>query len=295
MKAILLDVLRATLAVAIPLASFTTGLRASATGADSLWRRPMRLGSVLLAILVVVPVWALLVLKVMPLAPPARTGILLAVLSTGLGPIAGMNRTRAESAAARRALELNVAVLVASVLFVPAAFFGLAALFHRDVTLGWGAVGRVVLIRALLPCALGMLVARLEPRAAGRLDRPCAIAVNVVGLVILAVVLLVAGRLLAGVSASVWIACAAIAAGAVIIGHLWAGDDQALRPALATEAVMRFPALALLLATATGQRALLLPNVLAYLLVSLAAEAAYRALGKRRTRHGRQAALSAAG
>jgi hypothetical protein len=55
---------------------------------------------------------------------------------------------------------------------------------------------------------------------------------------------------------------------------------------------MRFPALALLLATATGQRTLLLPNVLAYLLISLAAESLYRGLSKRR---GRRTALSAAG
>ena len=282
MKALLVDVLRATLLVAIPLASFTTGLRAPGVEAGSLWRRPGRLASALFAVLVVVPLWAIVLLKLMPLERTARAGILVAVLSTGLGPITGMNRTRAASAAARRALELNIAVLAASVVFVPLAFFGLAALFHREVTLGWGAVGRVVLLRALLPCALGMLAARLSPRTAERLDRPLSIAVNVVGLVILLVALLVAGKVLAGVQPAVWIACIAIAGGALAIGQLWAGNDPTLRPALATESVMRFPALALLLATATGQRALLMPNVLAYLLIGLAAEGIYRGMSKRR-------------
>jgi hypothetical protein len=199
-----------------------------------------------------------------------------------------MNRMRADSPAASRALELNIAVLVASVVFVPLAFFGLAALFHHDVTLGWGAVGRVVLWRALLPCLVGVAFVRLSPRTAERLDRPLGIGVNVVGLLVLVVALLVAGKILASVQPTVWVACIAIVAGALAIGQLSAGGDPALRPALATEAVMRFPALALSLATATGQRAVLLPNVLAYLLISLAAESLYRALGKRRATHPRR-------
>jgi hypothetical protein len=73
-------------------------------------------------------------------------------------------------------------------------------------------------------------------------------------------------------------------AGAVATGHLWARDDRALRPALASAAVMRFPALALLLAGATGLRALLMPSVLVYLLIAFAAEGIYNVAGKRRAR-----------
>jgi predicted Na+-dependent transporter len=284
MRAILLDVLRVTLAVAIPLASFTTGLGAPVGDAGSLWRRPARLGRALFAVLVAVPLWALLVLELLPLDRPARAGILVAVLSVGLGPVAGMNRLRVESPTARRALELNIAVLAASVVFVPLAFFGLAALFHHEVTLGWGAVARVVLLRALLPCLAGLAVARLRPLAAERMERPLAKMVNAVALLILVAALLATGKVLAAVPPVVWLACVAIAGGALAIGRLWAGDDRALRPALATAAVMRFPALALVLASATGQRPLLMPSVLAFLLIALAAEGLYRTIDKRRAR-----------
>jgi predicted Na+-dependent transporter len=284
MRGILLDVLRGILSLAIALAAFTTGLGAHAADARSLWRRPARLGSSLFAVLVLVPLWALLLLQLMPLDRMARTGILIAVLAVGLGPVAGMNRMRVDSPAARRALELNLAVLAGSAFFVPAMFFGLAALFHRQVTLGWGAVARVVFLRALLPCLLGLLFARVRPLVAARIQGPAARVVNVIALLVLVVALLATGRQLAAVRPAVWITCLAIAAGALAIGHLWAGDDAALRPALATASVMRFPALALLLAKATGQATLVMPSVLAFLLVALLAEGVYRAIGKRRAR-----------
>src|SRR5678816_438360 len=102
------QVLKVVLMVAIVLAAFATGLGAPAPGPRSLWRQPAQLIRALLAILVAVPLWAFAFLEIVPLPQVARTGIFLAVLAVGIGPIAGMKRLSGQSPAVRRAFELNV-------------------------------------------------------------------------------------------------------------------------------------------------------------------------------------------
>ena len=53
-------------------------------------------------------------------------------------------------------------------IFVPIGFALVAALFHRDLHVGVGAVAKVVLGRALLPLLLGLGAARLSPRLAAK-------------------------------------------------------------------------------------------------------------------------------
>src|SRR4051794_31799143 len=94
MRTIIREVLPVLLGILIPLAAFTTGLRAprNEQGRLRLWRRPEQLGRDLLAVLVLVPMWAILLVAVLPVQPAVRGGILVAVLAVGIGPVASMKR-----------------------------------------------------------------------------------------------------------------------------------------------------------------------------------------------------------
>ena len=286
MRAIVQDVFQVLLAVLIPLAAFTTGLRAPPPGIvqERLWRRPGLLGRALLAVLILVPLWVVALVKAVPLAAGVPGGLLIAAIAVGIGPAAGMKRMGVTTGAARDALDLNLIVLVLSLAFVPLAFAALAALFHAHLQLGVAPVAKVVLGRALLPLVAGLALARWQPRFAAAAGPLLAKILTVALLALVVVALLVVGRQLAGVGARGWAVCFSAALGAVIIGHLLGGPDLATRGVVAAASAMRFPALALALASVFPNAKQVVPAVLVYVLSALVAMTAYGALMARRAR-----------
>ena len=280
------DVFRVLLAVLIPLAAFTTGLRAPRGGPDAkrLWRRPGQLARDLMAVLILVPLWVVVVVLLLPLSPAVRAGLLIATLAVGIGPVAAMKRMGPATPAAREALDLNLIVLVISLAFVPITFAALAAFFHSDVQIGVGAVAEVVLGRALVPLLLGLGAARLFPRFATAAGPWMSRLINGALVVLLIVAVAVTWTYLAGVSGVGWLACALAALGAIAIGHLMGGPDPGTRPVVAAASEMRFPALALALASVTRQGRHLIPVIIAYVLVSFVLLAAYGLVTSRRRR-----------
>jgi BASS family bile acid:Na+ symporter len=269
MRAVIQDVFRGLLAVVIPLAAFATGLQAPRASQHArLWRRPGQLGRDLLAVLILVPLWVIALVLVLPLSPVFRAGLLVSTLAVGIGPVAAMKRMGPQAEEAREALDLNLIVLVVSLAFVPIAFAALAAVFHSDVHLGAGAVAKVVLGRALVPLLLGLGAARLWPGLATRIGPMMTRALNIVLLVLVIAAIAVTWKQLAGVGAVGWAACALAALGAIAIGHLMGGRDPGTRAVVAAASVMRFPALALALASVTRQAQRLMPVILAYVIAA---------------------------
>jgi BASS family bile acid:Na+ symporter len=286
MRAIIQDVFKVLLAVLIPLASFTTGLRAprSSPGEARLWRRPGKLGRDLLAVLILVPLWVVAVVLLMPLPTAVRGGLLIATLAVGIGPVSAMKRMEPTTPAAREALDLNLIVLAVSLAFVPIAFAALAAVLHSDVSISVGAVAKVVLGRALVPLLLGLGAARLFPRFATAVGPRLSKVVSGALLVLLLAAVAVTWKYLAGVGAVGWLACALAALGAIVIGHLMGGPDSGTRGVVAAASVMRFPALALALASVTRQGQRLIPVIIVYILVGFVLLAAYGLATSRRHR-----------
>jgi BASS family bile acid:Na+ symporter len=176
---------------------------------------------------------------------------------------------------ARNALELNIALLVLSIAFVPLAFSGLALLYGRRVGIPPLEVAKVVLSRALLPLAVGLAAARLFPRRAAGLGRVLAKITQILFILLVVVALGATWRQLLGVGLQTWLACLVVAAGAVAAGHLLGGPRPATRSILAAASAMRFPALALLLASAAAQPARLTSVVLAYVICAVLAVSLY--------------------
>ena len=282
------------LAVLIPLVSFTTGLQAAAQGpgegAARLWRKPDHLGRDLLAILILVPLWVLLLVSIVPLSPVVRAGLLVIALSVGIGPVAALKRMGNPTVAAREALNLNLVVLLISLVFVPIAFAAVASLFHRDFHIGVGAVAKVVLGRALIPLLLGIGAARLVPQLAVKAGPLLTKIVNVVLVLVLVFALIATAKQLGHVGVVGWIVAGLAALGAVIIGHLLGGPDPETRGVVAAASAMRFPALALVLAAAMPGGRQVLPVVIVYVLLSVLIVTAYGALmGRRRGKQGEAA------
>jgi bile acid:Na+ symporter, BASS family len=282
MKAMIEEVFRVLLGVIIPLASFDTGLAARASGLAArasgrkrLWRRPAAFAWALLAVLVAVPLWVLVLAKLAPLPNAVRGGLLIATLAVGIGPVAGLKRMTGLGPASSEALDLNLAVLVLSMLYVPVAFTLVAVLFRVDVHLGIKPVAEVVLGRSLVPMLLGLGVARFLPRFADEAAPVLAKIVNaaIVGIFLIAIVAL--WKDLARVGSAGWLAAAAAALGAIVIGHLLGGPDPVTRGVVAVASVMRFPALALTLSSALPEGRRFIPEVIVYVLVATLAMTAY--------------------
>jgi len=284
MASLIKEVFPILLAVLIPLAAFTTGLQAPKAGQGErrLWRRPAQLLRDLLAVLILVPIWAVLLVLIVPVSPLVRAGLLIAVLAVGIGPVAGLKRMGAATRDAHEALDLNLVILVLSMVFVPIAFAILAALFHRDLHVGVLAVAKVVLGRALLPLLLGLGGARLFPRAASRVGPWLMKVLNIALLAVLVLALIATAKFLVGVGGLGWLVAAAVAIGAVVIGHFVGGPNRESQGVVAAASAMRFPALALVLAAALPRGHEVIPVVIVYVACAFLATTIYGVVMARR-------------
>jgi bile acid:Na+ symporter, BASS family len=87
-----------------------------------------------------------------------------------------------------------------------------------------------------------------------------------------------------------WLVAAAVAVGAVIIGHVLGGPDPESRGVVAASATMRFPALALVLTQVMPQGQRLIPVVLVYVVVAFLSMTIYGAVMARRFKRERHVA-----
>jgi len=287
MRETLLHVLKIALGIAIPLASFSTGVRAAHI--DPLWlfrRRSLLLRS-LLAIFVLVPLATVFFLTVIKAPQVVTAGVLVAVLAVGIGPPAAMKRTSAKDADVAYEVELNLVVQILAIIFIPVAVAVLGSYYHFAFRLDAARVAVVVLERVLIPVGLGILAARFLPRVARPLARIAGPVVQVLLLAVVVLAFVVMWKSLLSIGAQGWLIIAAVAFLALLIGHLSGGADREERSVLAAFSVMRFPALALLIASILPRGRQFLPVVLAYTLCAFVFAAVYGVVSKRSSRaHG---------
>jgi BASS family bile acid:Na+ symporter len=287
MHATLATIFRVLLGVAVPLASFANGLRAATV--EPLWlaRRPGLLLRSLFAILVLVPVGSVLFLEAIAAPLVVKAGLTVAIVAIGIGPPAALKRTGHDESVAFE-ISLDVLLLALGIVYMPAVVALHGAVFHHETRLAPGSVAGVVLTKALGPMLVGALVARMAPRLAAPIGRYAGIFVQVALLIVVAMALLVSWRSLVGLGGSAWLTCAAIALGDVVVGHALGGPARETRRVLAGFSALRFPALALLLASASPRGKSFIPVILAYVLVSAAMVALYNAVTSIRVTGGGQ-------
>lgn len=265
------------------------GISSSPTELTFIVRHRGLLLRALLAVVVLVPAFAILLLKVFDLSPEVSSGIALLAAAPG----APLTTKRSEAAAASRtyvtSLQLVLGLLAIVVTPLTLALFD--ALFDLPVgRVSPATVAGQVAEVALLPVLLGLAVRRFAPRFAARAEKPVRILANVLFLLLVAAIVglilfvpELRAKLLVG-----WQAFAAIgllALVAVVGGHLLGGPRADHRAGLATASVARNLGLVVFLAGMTeAYAAEIVRTVLVYALVGFLVAVPYSLRIRRQAR-----------
>lgn len=246
------------------------------------FRRPQQLLKAVLAVNVVVPVAAVLLVSVFPLSPIARAGVLLMAVS----PVPPLVPGKQIKVGADRSYGygLYVALIVLAVLIVPVTVEIVGRMYNVDVHIAPAPVARSVALTVLAPLAVGVLVRRFAPGLAQKLV-PLVRRIAMVLLLVALVPMLVAvwPALAALVGNGTLLAMALTAAIALFAGHLLGGPNPHDRAALAVTAATRHPGIALMIANANNADKAVSAAILGMMLVGLAVSIPYQLWLKRHT------------
>lgn len=241
----------AKLAFQISLFVVILGYGLSADFADVVYvlRRRALLARSLLAVLVVAPAIAVLLVQVVDLRPE----VAIALVTLAISPLPPLLPRRGEKAGGEVQFGLGL-VIVLAVLAVPAlavAATVLGNVFGRQYVVSPWAIGRLLLVSVLAPLVAGMAIGKFWPAAAKRISGPIESAQRWV-LPVAMVVLLVAAapRMWQLVGDSTLVAMVIFVAAAFIAGHLLGGPDRQFSAVLAFASGCRHPATALTIASA---------------------------------------------
>ena len=226
---------------------FAIGLMLGREQIAAALQRRVVLAAVVFAVVVPVPVLAVLALEAFALKGPVAVGIVLMAISPG-APVA---LRRALDAGGNRefAPALHLAIVMLAVVTVPASVAILDWIFAADFTVTPFHIGRQVFFAQLLPMALGASARAIRPALAAKLEAPLGRVGNVLLLLLAIAVLADLPSIIAAVGWVPTIAGVGMTLGALAIGAAFAWRDADVRPAAAIAAAMRNPGLALVIAT----------------------------------------------
>jgi BASS family bile acid:Na+ symporter len=260
----------------------TVGLDAKLDDLVCVLRRPLLLAKAVLAVNVVVPVAAMLLVLVFPLTPAARAGVLLMAVSPVPPLVPGKQvKTGAEKS---YAYGVYTALILLAVVIVPATVAALGRVYGVQVALPVPLVARNVILTVLLPLAAGVAIQRLAPALARRILPLVKAVATVLLFLAIAPLLVVAWPAVMGLAGNGTIlAMALTAAIGLAAGHLLGGPDRANRGALAIAACIRHPGIALMIAKANNADRSVSAAILGMLLVGAVVASLYQLWLKRRS------------
>jgi len=246
------------------------GIRARLEDLLQLLRQPALALRAMVTMYVALPAFVLMVAWFAPL----QVGVGAVLLGFAVSPVLPPWAKKAAAAGGQADYVIGLEVLSCGValLVIPLMIWIAYRVFGVATVLDPLAVELVLLVTVAVPLALGMGLARLYPGAAPRL---AALADRIGGVVLLlgAVgLLIVHGRAIVGViGQGTLVVIVAVVAFGLLVGHLLGGPDPGNRGALASAAVHRHPAVALLLASAAfpEHESTVIGTVLLYMLASL--------------------------
>jgi len=270
------------LQVSIVAIVFSFGLKSTLDDLLYLWRRPGLLLRSLLAVLVIMPVLAVLLTRLFDL----RDSVEVALIALAISPMPPLLPKKEVQAGGRKsyALALMVTMAALAIVVCPLAVELLGTYAGRSFGVAPGAIARIVLVTVVLPTLLGMAVRTWLPGLAERLAPLVGRAATV--LLALAVLMLLAGAwraLWAAVGDGTLIALVVFVAIGLLVGHLLGGPDPDHSVVLALSTASRHPAIALSIASANFPDERFGGTILLYLIVGAVAAMPYLSWRRRRT------------
>ncbi len=260
---------------------FGFGLKSTREDVLYLVRRPGLLLRSLLAVLVVMPILAVLLVKVFDF----RMTVEIVLVALAVSPVPPLLPRRETKAGGRPSYGLGLMLVLAVVAIVamPLAAELLSRVFERPLAMGPAAIARIVVTAVVLPFLAGMAVHKLWPRVAERLAKPVRLVAN--ALLVLAVLALLAGTwqaIWAAIGSGTVVAIVIFVVAGMLVGHLLGGPDPEHAAVLALSTACRHPAIALAFAAANYPDEHFGGTILLYLLVSILVGMPYVAWQRRR-------------
>ena len=279
LQTLILFVLKASILLNV----FAIGLKASVHDATYMFRRPGKLAKALLAMNILMPLFAVAFV----LAFHLKHAVEVALVALAVSPVPPIlpRKLRKAGATESDTIGLLVAVGILAIVFVPAEMEILERVFHVPLRMTFASVAALVFITIILPLALGIAVHTLAPVPAERLVNPIAKIASIA-------LLLSAVAILFSSAPAIWelvgngtlVAIAAFILGGLLIGHFMGGPKPENRAGLAMATASRHPGIAIALAVANfPEEKLAISAVLLYLLVNILVSIPYHILTKRKT------------
>jgi bile acid:Na+ symporter, BASS family len=261
-----------TLAKLIPLAIqlsmalviFCVALHARFSDIVFLLRKPGLLVRSMISMLLVMPVFAVALAVTFDLNHSVEIALIASALSP-VPPILPGKQIKAGGKASYVIGLLMISALV-SIVYVPLAAALLGSVFHRPVQVDRTNLITIIATSMLLPVLAGMLVRKLAPTLAVRIDKPLSAGATVALLIAFVPILVkewpAITALLGNFSLLAMVVFAAVG---LVVGHLLGGPDANDRSVLAMATAARHPAVAL----AIVHNAVDQPGVMAAVLLTL--------------------------
>lgn len=246
---------------------FAVGLDATLDDLLFVLRRPRLLTTSILAVNVVVPISAIVVIALFPLSSPVNTGILLMAISPV--PPTLPNDQRDVGATKSYAYGLYMALMAVSIVFVPAVVTAKGWIYGVGSPVPVPPFVLAIGLQVVFPLLLGLGVRRLLPKFAAKASA---------GVVKVSLLLLIAAELpvlvttwpvmLSLLGDGTFLAMVLVVLIGLGSGHLLAGSDPAQRAALAIASANRHPGIATILAGSSLADERTLAAILLFLLTA---------------------------
>jgi bile acid:Na+ symporter, BASS family len=272
------------LKASIMLTLFGFGLHATREDLLYLLRRPRMLVRSLVAMFVVMPVFAILMTRVVPF----NRAVVIALIALSISPVPPFLPTKVTKSGGHAPYGLGLMVTAASfsIVFVPLAVYLIGKYFNRPFAMGSDVVAELIVLSVLAPLAAGVVFRKVAPTTAERIADPLS---RIAGIVLLIGVLCILAFSLPAIWALIGngtiIAFIAFAIVGLAVGHFFGGPASEERVTLALSTASRHPALALAIAgvNVPDERRVIYA-VLLYLVLSSLMTIPYVAWQRRRVR-----------
>jgi bile acid:Na+ symporter, BASS family len=269
------QLIRVAVLISITLIVLGFALRATWRDATSLFRNPSLLLRSLLAMNVIMPIFAATMAGLFAFRP----AIEIALVALSVSPVPPFLPRKQLTLVSEREYVHGLlgATSLLSIVLAPLTIVLISLAFSHHIDIAPSKVARVVGLTVLVPLALGLIINHLKPAFAVRAS-PLADKAGVLLLLVavLPVLIKMWPAMIALIGDGTLLAIVAFVAVGLVVGHLLGGPDPGNRAVLALATAMRHPGVALVIAsgTAMGDK-VVAPALLLYLLVGTIATVPY--------------------
>jgi len=278
------EIIKAGTFTAVLCLMFSAGLQMVPSHLMYFRDKPILLLRSLLAVVVLVPLAALLIVFV--LHPSDKTAAGLAILASS--PAAPLMLIRASKASGKYdfigSLHLSIALL--AIITTPLTLALMSKALGFSASVDPAQIAKIVLKIIILPVGLGLVLRAIFPGTAGRAVAPLVRFGWIVLALMVLIILSLKIRLIFEMEISAYITIAVFIASALAIGHFSVPERSGERATLALEAAGRNPGFALVIAQLNFPPDKALPFLIPYLIVFMALSTAYIIWRKRSTAKG---------